>query len=96
VSRKLLAFLLSELKTVRIVCKHDGCGVVTEMPLNQMDQKMTGPYCPACRRPLAQTKDNPFMLLAQGVRGLEAFLSVVDLEFIIPDDGGPAGAGRVS
>lgn len=98
-SRKLLAFLLSELAVVRIICK--ACGVVTEMSIEQMGTRLAGNYpsCPCCQkefvglsvsaRAAAQQAQNPLTQLAQAIQELQAHSKAnaraVDIEFVLPD-----------
>jgi hypothetical protein len=86
-SRKLLAFLMSELKTVRIICQQDGCGVIAEIPIEELDSKMSGPNCLFCKRPFTAVPDNPFVLLAKAARKFKLCSNEVQIEFVIPDDG---------
>lgn len=83
-SRKLFAFLLSELKTVRIICKN--CNVITELPIADLADKFKAPKCPSCKNSIASENENPFVLLARSLAWF-AGENRVDVEFIIPDDG---------
>lgn len=92
-SRKLLAFLLSELKTVRIICKHPACGVITEMPLDKLAGKLCTGQCPACQKAIASVSQdsNAFLLLAKAAQLFAARKDDVEIEFVIPDNGDEAG-----
>ena len=48
-SRKLLIFLLSELQVVRVICKAEGCGAVSEVGIAQAEEMFAEPYCKRCR-----------------------------------------------
>jgi hypothetical protein len=98
VSRKLLAFLLSELKTFRIVCQgktKDGkeCGTVIEVPL----ERLAGIYekgadqCRNCGTSFSYfagvgTGTDPFGPLAKAIQNLNAICKSVEVEIVIPDE----------
>jgi hypothetical protein len=97
-SRKLLAFLLSELQNVRVVCqgKKDGkpCGAVIEVPLASLQgvYAATGGMCHICRTPFGYfsgvgTGQDPFTPLATAILNLRQIKSNVEIEFILPDEG---------
>jgi hypothetical protein len=94
-SRKLLAFLLSELETVRIVCK--ACSAVTEMATEKASGKFETPQCPLCRelffRPRPGTGTyNPLFNLLVAIEEVKRF-TTVDVEFVLPDQS-PSEAKR--
>ena len=85
-SRRLLAFLLSELKTVRVVCHGPGCQTVLEMPLEAL-ARVTWTRCPQCHLdldPLANGT-NPAAELARAVLKAQAMAKLFGLEFVLPD-----------
>ena len=92
-SRTLFAFLLSELKTVRILCKHDGCGVVTELPMGKLAQKfhadgMSRVICPHCRGTLTDrviSHGSVFGTLTAVAAEAQQANAKFDIEFILPD-----------
>lgn len=93
-SRKLFAFLLSELVTVRLVCKAPACGAVTEIPTRNLAGAAADPRCPACRTSFfgpATTNKNPLADLAAAVNALVATGVAGQIEFVVPDEGRPAG-----
>ena len=87
-SRKLFALLLSELKTVRVRCKHQGCGVIYEMSVADLAACHYG-ACPVCRKPLVeQTAGEASYSLSDLAR---VMLSVaaqpnVEIEFVLPEE----------
>ena len=90
-SRKLLAFLLSEFKVVRIICKNEGCGAVTELPMEGLGIGKSFHSCPVCDRILFEPDASVNNATYQGVRGLGLILNSIakndkhaDIEFVIP------------
>ena len=89
-SRKLFAFLLSELKTVRVICQRKECGAVTEVTLDRMQARFAQAACPVCNHDLLPPfsgADNPLTRLAKAVRELQdaAVTEKVQIEFVVPD-----------
>jgi hypothetical protein len=91
-----IKFLLSELSTVRIVCKgkrgNDPCGYVSEVPLDHLDtfyNRMSS--CPFCNTPFgvlpraAGTLQDGFGPLAQAIKNLNAVKQQVEIEFVLPE-----------
>ena len=99
-SKKLLSFLLSELSTIRLICKNQGCGAVAEMSLQDLATlthaggKATD-LCAFCGQPFslksrqAAPAPAPLWQLAQAVAQMRYIESLVDVEFVLPDDGKP-------
>jgi hypothetical protein len=88
-SRHLLAFLLSELKTVRVICKNKNCGVVAEVSLNELAVS-TGQFgrCAFCNMTFGHPKTEPVVVaFAQAAVALRGVKDFVELEFVLPDDG---------
>jgi hypothetical protein len=86
-SRKLLAFLLSELKTVRVICKRDGCGMIYELPVAELETRFKNMTCPACKNLLGHGNENGFAWLSAAVRAFATVKDWVELEFVLKDDG---------
>ena len=95
-SRKLLAFLLSELRTIRIVCKGQikgkPCGTVLEVPLSNLADffARTDATCRHCNTswlhfPSPGDAQEPFRLLAQAINNFANMKERVDVEFVLPD-----------
>lgn len=95
-SEKLLKFLLSELKTVRLVCQGtvggQPCGAVTEVPLERLltITRQGGDQCRICNTPFGifpkpGTAQDGFGPLAQAIIDLLAAKDRVQVEFVIPD-----------
>jgi hypothetical protein len=92
ISRKLLAFLLSELNTVRIICKRAECGAITEIPISSMAKMFSGNWCPACQHQFVEEfpgKPVPPRRLVELANAIAAVKDVqaIDLEFVLPDNG---------
>lgn len=81
-SRKLLAFLLSELNTVRIVCKK--CRTAVEMTAEQVGG-VTEYNCLGCRTTINAA--TALKSLAAGMGNVKSS-DLVEVEFVVPD---PAG-----
>lgn len=49
-------YLLGDLDTIRIKCRHDGCGAVTELQADRVEaaMKKSGACCPVCGKPFAR------------------------------------------
>jgi len=90
-SETVLKFLLSELATIRIVCKKPGCGKIVEMPLadlvpaNQARVFLTCPFCGTGYDPTGQGVSR-LHLLAVGLARVQelADQKLVDVEFVLP------------
>lgn len=93
-SRKLLAFLLSELSTVRIKCVK--CkGIVEVETVDQVVVMFSGPddpKCPLCKQLLIGPgcgSNNPMRNLAVAVAELKKRSDTVEIEFVLADKGEP-------
>jgi len=87
-SRNLFAFLLSELKTVRIICT--SCNCASEMAIEQVGNR-SGLNCPACRSELAvfngQEQPHPLATLAKAIDVLQKGIKPpFKVEFVLPDE----------
>lgn len=85
-SRKLFAFLLSELKTVRIICQK--CGGTAEMTVEQVSQR-SALNCPACRSELADFNggQHPLFSLTKAIDHLQKGVKPpFQVEFVLPDE----------
>jgi hypothetical protein len=85
VSKHLLAFLLSEMNTIRLRCKRTDCGAVTEVLLNRMPPALRADFnCPCCHKPFhPHDKSNFLDKLARAVDGLKACKEDLAAEFIV-------------
>jgi hypothetical protein len=93
-SEKLLRFfLLSEVRTVRLVCKHPGCEAVTEIPIGHLDKRFPDGCCPVCKAPFKVIEPsgahwpagvNWLMVLSQTIAALSKGDVKVDIEFPLP------------
>ena len=91
-SRRLLVFLLSELRIVRLVCKNmaggQKCGAVAEMTIEQMNNP-NEQYCKICKARFSDPNNtNPIHGFAHAVLSMQQHsnTNAVDLEFIFPDN----------
>ena len=87
-SERLFKFLLSELKTIRVHCQVPGCGVVIEVPVDQLDQKFGTMRCPVCQQQLyapTERGENPFVSLASAMRLFRSDATRAQIEFVLPD-----------
>ena len=86
-SETILKFLLDEMKIVRLKCRNNKCGVVIEMPVNDIDKFIIDCQCPSCRQSFRGPKDlgSPDFLeqLSKAFRGL-ALTNGVAVEFVLP------------
>jgi hypothetical protein len=95
-SEHLLKILLTDLQTVRLVCKgvkkeapEKPCGAVFEFPVAEVGEVFpdgTG-RCPFCGIAFQWSEPNgkkrsPFVLLAEALEKLKAVAGVVDVQFI--------------
>jgi hypothetical protein len=85
-SRKLLVFLLSELKTIRVICKNPECRVTSELPIEKLETKFQVSACPACRKQIYPPNVNPFLSLATAVEKFREWKDSIDIEFVFPDE----------
>lgn len=98
-SRRLLAFLLAELKIVRVVCPRPSCGAVTEVTVEHLGTRFADshPFCPVCRQefaglgPGAAGPKNPLVRLSEAILEIQGegrqAKPGVQIEFVLPDPG---------
>jgi hypothetical protein len=84
-SEKLIRFLLSELKTVRVLCQHPNCNTVVEVSVEDLPTKYQGAICPLCRNTIQAPQYNNLVTLGTALRGLASSEDRVKVEFVIPD-----------
>jgi hypothetical protein len=94
-------FKLSELVTVRLVCKYAKCGAITELPLNQVAKIFNDGVCKCCGEPFHVKKTfhgyveqrvpeyNWLDQFALSVAELNRGGVMVDVEFVIPGNENP-------
>lgn len=94
VARNLFAFTMSEVKTARIICKHTGCGIITEVPVEQLTVRF-GPnvaQCPHCRGILCTPSQaqpmTPLFMLAFITSEAGKKDAMFDIEFALPNKTG--------
>jgi hypothetical protein len=81
VSEKLFRFLLSELKTIRVICKNGVCGAIVEVPVDQAIKTFRNDQCPVCHKSFVPAS---IMSLAIAIQELNQKKDEVDVEFVIP------------
>ena len=84
-SEKLLKLLLSDLRTIRIVCRK--CGAAVEIPIDCIGN--TGEvFCPGCptdkKTVLRYAKRDDLVNLAAAIIGLKQAKDV-EIEFVVPE-----------
>jgi len=90
-SEHVLKILLSELVTVRVRCRQQGCGAIVEIPTEELDQKFHSGLCPFCRAVLQLPQNNHLAELARALRELKAAHQQVEVQFVIPQKAPSAG-----
>lgn len=89
-SRKLLAFLLSELGTVRLICAH--CKAVLEIKTEQLATRFNNePKCGACGTSygLSIGPENLLAQLGKAIANIQVVsknATVPQIEFVLPDE----------
>jgi hypothetical protein len=97
-SEIVLKMLLSELETIRVVCKH--CGTASEIPIVRLYQqpgRSHGVRCPGCNISIRNAGDatgslppeDAFDQLAGAWQALDAMKGNFDIEFIIRQEQKP-------
>ncbi len=83
-SKHLLAVLLAELSTVRVICLH--CKGIVELPLDKLGTRFGEGLCRLCKHDLVP-EDNPGVLadLERVLLALQAAKGVA-IEFVIPQE----------
>jgi hypothetical protein len=92
---KLFAFFLSELKTIRIVCRNPGCGVIVEQSMDDLIKGNGNQLrCSFCGQDFDPSKvpPAPIQALATVLNAFRNIQQTVDVEFVLPDDGKEANA----
>jgi hypothetical protein len=87
-SERLFKFLLSELHTVRVLCKNPKCGMTSELPIALL--RNYGNTCHHCQALLCDPSRNDLKSFAE-VAELLAGSGLVGLEFVLPDEGSEGG-----
>ena len=83
-SKHLLSFLLSELKTVRILCQNEACRAILEMPISEVARFVSGGQCPFCQRQFRVVNENTLVTLAEAIKNLQSIKDKVQVEFVLP------------
>lgn len=86
-SRKLFAFLLSELRLVRVICKRGGCGGTLELPITEL-YRVASATCPICKEDFhpSGTDPNTFGKLKAAIEEALQAKDKFAIEFVIPDE----------
>lgn len=87
-SRKLFAFLLSELNTVRVKCPH--CQAVAELTVEQLGFRLDMLQCPVCRADwrgfAGSDEQNLLNKLGKAIHALQSASGAAQVEFVLPDE----------
>lgn len=91
-SKKLLTFLLSEVRAVRVICQKPGCDGAAEVSLDRMKTLFANPYCPICGGPFQgfPVASNPLVHLAKAMLDMQTHAGIAQVEFVLPDESDPA------
>lgn len=87
-SRRLFAFLLSELATVRVICKNPTCGGVVELPVSRLSAQHGNTICHICGANFQthlSNEPNPFTALAVAFQQIKQHADKMDVEFVVPE-----------
>ncbi len=84
-SKTLFSFLLSELKTVRILCREKKCGGIFELPIDALFLKRPI-ECPFCEAKWGDGQNNPLKDLAHILEKLGGMSQLFDVEFVLPGE----------
>lgn len=87
-TEKLLRFIpLTELKTVRLLCRHEGCAAIVEIPVEQLGQPKYK-ACLACGTPFNTTNGhgevNWLQRFQEALDELKRVDNKVGIEFVLP------------
>lgn len=79
----ILRVALGELRTARIHCKSDRCGMIFEVPIERLEDRFRSGKCPACDGQMQQPEkaQNGFVLLKMAVDAFTARSDFVQIEF---------------
>lgn len=88
-SERIIRFLLSEVKTLRIICKR--CKAVVETPLESSSDALgDGLTCRFCNKPVKRGSDhprfNPFESLEAATKAFKEMESDLEVQFVFPGD----------
>jgi hypothetical protein len=94
-SEKLLRFfMLSDIKTVRLVCKHEACGAVVEIELNKVEHFCSNGCCKVCGQPFgvidqrtSRWRDTNWLVaIAEAISVLQDGRTKVAVEIALPGE----------
>jgi hypothetical protein len=89
-SETTLKFLIQELETVRIICKNEKCGAITEVKVKNIDRTFADYKCPAChstffvKNSRSEKPDDFLEKLREALIGLSCKENCFAVEFVIP------------
>jgi hypothetical protein len=85
-SEKLLTVPLSELGTVRLVCRRKDCGGVFEMPVERLPLK-DFQSCPVCQAAFKESDVAPGHLanLGSAIKQVLSLKDTVEVQFVLKD-----------
>lgn len=86
-SETVLKILIAELALVRIICRHNGCNGVVEVPMDRLEDAFRHHQCPVCQKEIYGTADTYLEDLGRAIQRINKFRKSFDVEFVIPQGG---------
>jgi hypothetical protein len=83
---------LSRLRSLRVRCRNKGCGVVSDVSIDDLRKHFHRGQCPACHAQLVPSKPNALAQLAQAFVSLAVNCRQVEVAFVV--EGNPARLRR--
>jgi hypothetical protein len=81
-SKTLFSFMIGELTVIRLMCKHDKCGAITEIPTTRLS-KNKPLKCPSCQMPYEWEDESPLRMLGRAIQMLKENQEL-GVEFVLP------------
>jgi hypothetical protein len=83
-SKHLLSFLLSELETIRVICRHDSCRGIIELSIEDLARRQPT-KCPFCNGDWDYRGDRgPLAKYADAIADLKRCEKRMAVEFVLP------------
>ena len=85
---------LSQLQSLRVRCRNKGCGVVSDVSIDDLRKRFHRGQCPACHGQLVPSKPNALAQLAQAFVSLAVNCRQVEVVFVVDEEppGQPSAA----
>jgi hypothetical protein len=89
VRKRLISVPISDLTTVRLTCRRNNCGGVSELPVFRLIDPVFF-KCPLCQQDLRRSShsnlaSDPLSILSTAITGLNGMEQNLGVEFLIPD-----------